>query len=107
MTDDDIIEIEPDEWDETTRLDGVTRCRECGGPSEAVENWRPPASAQDAWEWAVSVRFACTHTAAGADLAWSFCPRSGGAWIGGMRVDYERRRSGAAPWTGEERRLLR
>lgn len=111
---------ELDEWDEPTLMDGdvlteepnsehddvptVVRCRECGGPIEIIENWRPPEDAAAAWRWAVECSFACIVTRDGADLRWSFCPRTGQGWVGGMRVDFERRKSGAVTWDGVEKR---
>lgn len=113
---------EENEWDTPTHVEAAefleeedtplsqddvptaVRCRECGGPLEKIENWRPPDDAADAWRWAVDCGFRCIVTRDGADLPWSFCPRVGAAWVAGHRVDFERRKMGAPSWDGEERR---
>ncbi len=109
-----------DEWAVPTRLEPnplaveaaapeqkvptVVRCRECGGHLERIENWRPPEDADAAWRWAVECGFKCIATRGGVDAAWSFCPRTGIAWVMGHRVDFERRKTGPVPWIGDDRR---
>lgn len=77
-------------------------CRECGGPLEHLaEDWRPPISAKQAWR---EYKGGCVMV--GKDQTpWSFCRYTGGCWVGGVRIDLDRRKTPREPpWNGVERR---